>query len=64
MSTPTSLEDPVRRQAAVATLSEVWSRLGFEHFRDGVHVLDLNLVTVSESLQRLAKDAERYRTWD
>jgi hypothetical protein len=54
-----SLEDPARRQAAVATFSEVWQRLGFEHFRDGVHVLDLNLITLNQSLQRLAKDAER-----
>jgi hypothetical protein len=59
-----SPEDPARRQAVVATLSEVWERLGFEHFRDGVHVLDLNLVTLNESLQRLAKDAERHRTYD
>ena len=24
---------------------QVWARVGFEHFRDGVHVLDLSLVT-------------------
>jgi hypothetical protein len=40
---------------AVVTLSEVWGQLGFEHFRGGVHGLDLNLVTLDESLERLRK---------
>lgn len=31
-----------------------------EHFRDGVHVLDLNLVTLNENLARLTERAERY----
>jgi hypothetical protein len=30
-------------------LGKVWAQLGFEHFRDGVHVLDLNLVTLEEN---------------
>jgi len=47
---------------AVAVLQQVWARLGFEHFRDGVHVLDLNLVTLDEKLGQLRKNAERYRT--
>jgi GNAT superfamily N-acetyltransferase len=48
---------------AVASLQQVWARLGFEHFRDGVHVLDLSLVTLDEKLGQLRKDAERYRTF-
>ena len=47
---------------AVAALQKVWARLGFEHFRDGVHVLDLSLVTLDEKLGQLRKNAERYRT--
>ena len=47
---------------AVAALQQVWARLGFEHFRDGVHVLDLSLVTLDEKLGQLRKNAERYRT--
>ena len=47
---------------AVAALQQVWARLGFEHFRDGVHILDLSLVTLDEKLESLRKDAERYRT--
>jgi GNAT superfamily N-acetyltransferase len=46
---------------AVAALRQVWARLGFAHFRDGVHVLDLSLVTLDEKLGQLRKDAERYR---
>jgi GNAT superfamily N-acetyltransferase len=52
------------RQQAIAALDRVWARLGFEHFRDGVHVLDLNLVTLDENLEQLHKSAERYRTFD
>jgi GNAT superfamily N-acetyltransferase len=47
---------------AVAALWQVWAKLGFEHFRDGVHVLDLSLVTLDEKLGQLRKNAERYRT--
>ncbi len=57
-------EDPVEREVAIACLSEVWSQLGFEHFRDGVHVLDLNLVTLDERLEELRKRAEQYRTFE
>jgi hypothetical protein len=46
---------------AVAALQKVWARLGFEHFRDGVHVLDLSLVTLDENLGQLRKNAERHR---
>jgi len=46
----------------VATLQQVWARLGFEHFRDGVCILDLSLVTLDEKLRQLRKNAERYRT--
>ena len=52
-------EDPVEREVAVAVLSEVWTQLGVEHFRDGVHVLDLNLVTLDESLQQLRERAQQ-----
>lgn len=53
-------EDHVAR----AKLSEVWAQLGFEHFSDGVHVLDLNLATLDESLEQLQKKAEQRRTID
>jgi len=53
-------EDPIQRQVAVATLSDVWSQLGFEHFRDGVHVLDLALVTLNEAIERLRERVIRY----
>jgi hypothetical protein len=46
-------EDPIQRQVAVATLSEVWSQLGFKHFRDGVHVLDLALVILNEAIEHI-----------
>jgi len=52
-------EDPVDREMAIAGPREVWSQLGFEHFRDGVHVLDLNLATLDKSLERLRKRAEQ-----
>jgi hypothetical protein len=57
-------DDPVARGVAEATLSEVWAQLGFEHFRGGVHVLDLNLVTLDESLERVRKQVEQRRTCD
>lgn len=53
-------EDPVQRQVAEAALSEVWSQLGFEHFRDGVHVLDLALVTLDEAIERLRERLVQY----
>jgi GNAT superfamily N-acetyltransferase len=57
-------EDPADADwdKAVAALQQVWAGLGFEHFRDGVHVLDLSLVTLDEKLGQLRKNAERYRT--
>jgi hypothetical protein len=51
-----------RRERAIAKLGKVWAQLGFEHFRDGVHVLDLNLVTLEERLEQLHEKAGRYRT--
>lgn len=55
-------DDPEEWQHAVASLQRVWGRLGFTHFRDGVHVLDLSLVTLDEKLGQPRKDAERYNT--
>jgi len=49
---------------AVAALQRVWARLGFEHFRNGVYVLDLSLVTLDERLGPLRDAAERYRAAD
>lgn len=53
-------ENPARRQAAEATLSALWSQLGFEHFRNGVHVLDLALVTLDEAIERLRERIVQY----
>jgi hypothetical protein len=47
---------------AVTALQQAWAKLGFEHFRDGVHVLDLSLITLDENLGQLRKNAERHRT--
>jgi hypothetical protein len=52
------------REQAIQALGRVWAQLGFEHFRDGVHVLDLSLVSLDENLGRLRKNAERYRSLD
>lgn len=49
------------REQAIEALSRAWAQLGFEHFKDGVHVLDLSLVTLDESLGRLHKRAEQHR---
>lgn len=58
-------EDPVEQAVVFATLSEVWGQLGFEGFGDsGVHVLDLNLVTLDNCLQEQQKRAERFRVLD
>ncbi len=56
--------DDSERQRAITALGRVWAKLGFEHLRDGVHVLDLNLVTLDEHIERLRKNAERFRTLD
>jgi hypothetical protein len=53
---------PAERQKAVAALDRAWARLGFEHFRSGIHVLDLNLTTLDGNLAQLSKNAERYHT--
>lgn len=53
-------EEAAQWQAAVAALSEVWSHLGFEHFSNGVHVLDLALVTLDEAIHRLQQRLERH----
>jgi hypothetical protein len=52
------------REQAIKKLGKVWAQLGFEHFRDGIHVLDLSLVTLDESLEQLRKNADRYQTHD
>ena len=51
-------------QRARAVLGRVWGQLGFEHFRGGVYVIDLNLITLDENLQHLRKTAERHRCGD
>lgn len=51
-------EDRVTRQAR-AKLSAVWSQRGFEHFRDGVHVLDLGMITLDEAVERLRERISR-----
>jgi hypothetical protein len=43
--------NPDEQAAVAATLSEVWGQLGFDDFRDGVHVLDLNLTTLDDCLE-------------
>jgi GNAT superfamily N-acetyltransferase len=55
-------EGQATRRKAIAALGRTWARLGFEHFRDGVQVLDLGLVTFGEKLRRLHQDARRLRS--
>jgi hypothetical protein len=45
-------ENPIQRQVAVATFSEVWSPLSFKHLRERP-VLDLALVTLNEAIEHL-----------
>jgi hypothetical protein len=51
--------DPAARSAGtpsrpgIASLAQVWSRVGFEHFRNGVCVLDLSLDALDEAIIRL-----------
>jgi GNAT superfamily N-acetyltransferase len=40
-------------EAAADKLSTVWAQLGFEHFRDGVHVLDFAITTLDETIGKL-----------
>ena len=53
-------DSPAALEQAIEALSRTWAQLGFEHFRDGVHVLDLSLVALDESLGRLHKRAEQH----
>jgi hypothetical protein len=39
----------------VSALGRTWSKLGFEHFRDGIWVLDFALVTFDEHLRSLVE---------
>ena len=57
-------DSPAAREQAITALSRAWARLGFEHFRDGVHIVDLSLVTLDESLGRLHKHAEQHHRPD
>jgi len=56
----TESDSPAAREQAIKALSRAWAQLGFEHFKNGVHVLDLSLVTLDESLGRLHKRAEQH----
>jgi hypothetical protein len=38
----------------------VWSQLGFEHFRDGVYVLDLGTITLDEAVEQLRERISRF----
>ncbi len=40
-------------QAAADRLAELWAQLSFEHFRNGVYVLNLGLTALDNSLERL-----------
>jgi hypothetical protein len=59
-ATPSGYDDNAWDQAVTA-LQRTWAQLGFVHFRDGVYVLDLSLVTLDERLGQLSRAAERYR---
>lgn len=54
-------EDPSHTQEAQARLAEVWAQLGFEHFRNGVYVLDLAYTTLGEAIKQLGERINRYR---
>lgn len=41
---------------AVIALQRTWARLGFEHFRHGVYVLDLGMTTLDQKLEQLSRD--------
>jgi hypothetical protein len=57
-------EDEAARRRAVAALGRTWARLGFEPFRDGVHVLDFGLATFEENLSGLRQSAQGSRSYD
>ncbi|MEV7471988.1 hypothetical protein AB0O20_36760 [Streptomyces kronopolitis] len=50
---PTNPDDKETRPLAIATLGEVWEQIGFEHYRDGVFVLNLGTVTLEEQITAL-----------
>ena len=47
-------------ERGIAALAGVWGKLGFEHFRSGVYVLDLNLTTLDDRLAELREHLGRY----
>jgi GNAT superfamily N-acetyltransferase len=49
--------DQLTRKRAVKALQRVWEQLGFEHFREGVYVLDLHSVALRESIEALTERA-------
>jgi ssDNA-specific exonuclease RecJ len=53
-------DDEVTRQRQIDKLTRVWAQLGFKHYRDGVHILDLNLVTLNEGLIHSRHQAEKH----
>lgn len=55
-------EDEAARRRAVAALGRTWAKLGFEPFRDGVHVLDFGLATFEENLRGLHQSAQGFRS--
>jgi hypothetical protein len=58
--TPASRGQSTQRQKAVQALGKVCARIGFEQFRGGVWILDLNLVTFENCLARLRAEAQRH----
>lgn len=46
-------EDGERYEGAVLKLAATWGQLGFEHFRGGVHVLNLATTALSERIAEL-----------
>ncbi|SCK40965.1 hypothetical protein YUYDRAFT_05054 [Streptomyces sp. ScaeMP-e48] len=61
---PAPLDDPGEsqndggRENAHQALRRSWERLGFEHYRKGVYVLDLGTVTLGRSLASLTKQVD------
>jgi len=54
-------DDPATRERQIDKLAQLWAHLGFEHYRNGVHVLHLNLTTLDENLTRLRHHAEQHQ---
>jgi hypothetical protein len=63
---PAAEETPEQaaRRRAVAALARTWATLGFEHFRDGVHLLDFGRVTFEDKLRELNHSAQHFRSYD